>query len=327
MLLFGKANSRTHLPWLISFIIATAAAAAWYISFAYGMPRLPGGNSRPGWWFGVAGGILMSFEFFLWPRKQLFRTWRIGRAQTWMRAHIWFGCFTVPLIAMHCGFRFGGALSAVLLWLFIIVIISGLYGLVLQQIIPTRMLNEIPAETIYGQIDRVANLFADEADELVDATCGGERRKNQRVDRGGSRGNANSSESHRVVGAERHIGRVQGRVVTTISASLPVPGSEWLGKVYDDEISVYLVKGRESNSPLASSNRAASIFHDIKLKVPPGAHEIVDLLEGLCRQRRQFDRQRTMHAWLHGWLLIHLPLSVALMILMCVHIYVTYVYR
>ena len=33
-----------------------------------------------------------------------------------------------------------------------------------------------------------------------------------------------------------------------------------------------------------------------------------------------------MHRWLHGWLLVHLPLSMALVVLMFIHIYVAIKY-
>ena len=46
----------------------------------------------------------------------------------------------------------------------------------------------------------------------------------------------------------------------------------------------------------------------------------VDALSNLCDQRRQFDHQARLHYWLHNWLWIHLPLSLALIVLMFVHI-------
>ena len=60
---------------------------------------------------------------------------------------------------------------------------------------------------------------------------------------------------------------------------------------------------------------------DLKTKLAPGAHETVDILESLCEQRRQLDRQAQMHFWLHSWLWLHLPLSVALVVLMLIHVW------
>ena len=73
-----------------------------------------------------------------------------------MRAHIWLGLWAVPLIVLHSGLQLGGRLSIVLMVLFIVVIISGIFGLLLQQVLPRVMLRRVPAETIYSQIDHVA---------------------------------------------------------------------------------------------------------------------------------------------------------------------------
>jgi hypothetical protein len=43
-------------------------------------------------------------------------------------------------------------------------------------------------------------------------------------------------------------------------------------------------------------------------------------LENICEEERQLIRQRRLHAWLHGWLLTHIPLSFALLVLAIIHI-------
>jgi len=42
-------------------------------------------------------------------------------------------------------------------------------------------------------------------------------------------------------------------------------------------------------------------------------------LEEICEERRQFLVQRRLHLWLHSWLLVHVPLSFALLVLAAVH--------
>ena len=44
-------------------------------------------------------------------------------------------------------------------------------------------------------------------------------------------------------------------------------------------------------------------------------------LEELCAARRQYDLQARIHGWLHNWLMLHLPLSVALIVLMFIHVW------
>jgi hypothetical protein len=88
-----------------------------------------------------------------------------------------------------------------------------------------------------------------------------------------------------------------------------------------------LLEGKKSKSPLAQPNKAEGIFEEIRNKLSLETHEAIDILENLCDQRRQLDRQDTLHRWLHNWLIIHLPLSVALVVLMFVHIWVALKYR
>jgi hypothetical protein len=70
-----------------------------------------------------------------------------------------------------------------------------------------------------------------------------------------------------------------------------------------------------------SQHQAAVLFQDRRTKLDPAAHVTIDALENLCDQRRQLEEQARMHFWLHGWLCVHLPLSVALFVLMVLHIW------
>ncbi len=325
-MLIDRRRLSEHRNWIIFAVLATGLAVAWYASFGRGAARWPGGSSPPGFAYGVAGGLIILFEFFLWPRKKL-RTWRIGRVQTWMRAHIWLGLLAVPLLVMHSGFHFGESLSTVLMVLFLLVIASGIYGLVLQQIIPRRMLSEIPAETIYSQIDRMSELLADEGEQIVLATCGQPEGEPVIVGNGTPAESAGRrGDTHITVGAVRKVGSVQGKTLRTMTPAEPIMGAELLRNVYRGKIADYLRDGERSRSPIVDPNKAATVFAELRGKCPSGAHEAISAIEDLCGQRRQFDRQRRLHRWLHGWLLVHLPLSVALVALMVVHIIVTLKY-
>ena len=49
---------------------------------------------------------------------------RAGR-QTWLRAHIWLTILTLPLVFMHAAFRFGSLMTSGLMWLYLLVMLSG----------------------------------------------------------------------------------------------------------------------------------------------------------------------------------------------------------
>jgi hypothetical protein len=258
----------------------------------------------------------------LWFRKKV-RAWRIGRAQAWLRAHIWLGLVCLPLLVLHSGFRLGGVLSTVLMVLLVIVIVSGIWGLVLQQWLPGYMLDRVAAETIYSQIEGQSRQLLVEARDLVRVTCGAmpEEAEAESADGWNER-----SESFVVVGAVRKVGRVQGKVLETRVAGPVVAGSEGLRVFFDGAVDAYLRKGRRSDSPLVDRERARQLFQGLRNNVPPAARAAVDTLEGLCAQRRQLDLQARLHFWLHSWLWVHLPLSAALAGLMFWHMWAALYY-
>lgn len=320
-MLINRENFGRHVPWIIGCLAVAVVSAVWY-GAAYlgagGWDVRPSGSSGPGFTFGVLGGAICLFEFILWPRKKM-RAWRLGRVQGWMRAHIWLGLLAVPLLVLHTGFRWGGTLSTVLMALFLIVILSGVWGLVVQQFLPSRMFENVPAETIYSQIDHVVGQMMREADRLVLATCGGEEgalglttAERADADEGGG--------AHFVVGAVRTAGRVQGKVLETLASISLVAEADFLSVFYTDTIKPYLEKGEQIDSPLRIGARAAVIFQDARARIAPAAHPSLAALEGMCEQRRQMDAQARIHFWLHNWLWVHLPLSIALILLMFVHV-------
>jgi hypothetical protein len=323
--LIDRRNLARHIPWIAFLVLATIAASAWFFAASRGASEWPGGSSPPGLSFGILGGLLILFEFALWGRKKV-RAWRIGRVKDWMAAHIWLGLLTVPLLVYHSGFRWGGSLSALLMVLFLVVIVSGVWGLVLQQIIPTRMLNQVPAETIHSQIERQVRFMVEDANRLVSATCG--PLPGEEPDEVEQREVAiGAPVSHMTVGAVQTVGSVQGKVLVTKVARVAVPGSEPLRELFRSSIAPYLLEGRKARSPLALQNKADAVFRELKNKLNPGTHDAIDILKNLCDQRRQLDRQRRLHFWLHNWLIVHLPLSVALVFLMVVHIWVALKFR
>src|SRR5580658_3823586 len=144
----------THRPWVIATAALAIVSAVAYVVFAVETPSGPRGGSALGLTFGIVGYALMLFAGLLGARKHV-PTWRIGRAQTWMRGHLWLGLLSLLLILFHSGFAFRGPLTLVLMLLFFIVIGSGILGAAIQHYIPSFMTARVPLETIYEEIPHV----------------------------------------------------------------------------------------------------------------------------------------------------------------------------
>ena len=321
MLVFGRENWPQHLPWCVATLLLTAAAVAGYIvyGFSSGSWTQPGGGSPPGFIYGVLGGGIILFEMLLWPRKSLWRGFRLGRTKLWMTAHIWLGLLTIPLLLLHGGFHFRlstSTLAAVLMWLLVLVVGSGMVGLVLQNILPRLMLEQVPAETIYGQIGHILEQYRAEAGRLVDQTCG------HSISTGGDQTMPASSGidagSPVAVGAVRQVGLLQGKVVQVERGQTGSPGRRPCSASTGSRSSLTFARSG-MKLPLGRAVQSRAMFQALKTRLPAAAHPVAERLADFCDQRRQFDLQARMHFWLHSWLGAHVALSVALTLLMMVH--------
>jgi hypothetical protein len=163
----------SHRGWirgtLFLFIIATALYVPYHMTWS--QPVGPRGGTLMGLIYGGVGTFLMFFAGALGLRRKV-RAWNVGRATTWLKGHIWLGLLSYPLILFHAGFRIGGALTLALLVLFTIVIVSGIFGLVVQAIVPRLMTVSVGVETMYEQVATYVGRIRDDAARMVTDVCG-----------------------------------------------------------------------------------------------------------------------------------------------------------
>ncbi len=286
----------THRKWLIVTLVAFGVAAAVYIPYASRSSQGPRGGSAGGLTYGIIGSALMLFAGLLGARKKV-PVWRIGRAQGWMRGHLWLGLLSFPLIFFHAGFRFGGALTSVLMVLFILVVASGVLGAILQHYMPRVMTDRVPMETIFEEIGHVQAQLRDEANQLVAAACG-------------------------TVGIEsaKQTGNPGTAAATATVAEVAVEGAAPLRDFYLRQLRPFLLDPGQRNHPLGDAAQAEGTFRQLRVLLPPSLAETLEDLENICEEERQLRHQVRLHHWLHGWLLVHIPLSYALLVLSAVHI-------
>lgn len=100
----------------------------------------------------------------------------------------------------------------------------------------------------------------------------------------------------------------------------PVPGIEVVREAFEKNVRAYLA-GHDRPAALRVPDRAAGWFADLTAATPADCHPRVRDLDELCGLRRQLDVQTRLHWWLHNWVWVHLPLSVALVGLLVAHVY------
>src|SRR5277367_1593133 len=161
----------TQRGWVVASIAIVVASTVVYVIYALTDPKGPRGASTMGIIFGIIGFGFMIFAALLGARKRV-PIWRLGRAQAWMRGHLWLGLLSLPIILFHGAFHFGGTMTRILMWMLIVTVVSGVFGALLQNYVPRIMTSDVPLETIYAEIRNVRGLLRDEADRDVEAICG-----------------------------------------------------------------------------------------------------------------------------------------------------------
>jgi hypothetical protein len=315
---------RTQRGWALASLAIFAGALILYVAYAWSAPQGPRGRSTVGLFFGVAGFAFMIFAAALGARKRV-PTWRLGRAKAWMKGHLWLGLLALPMILFHGGFHFGGTLTTILMWLLIITVASGVYGALLQHSIPKKMTSDIPLETIYDEISHVRTILRDEADRTMEALCGNigiAKHGDGEVQRAGGftalrpiAANAAPLRTSAAISAGASAAVAAAPEILLLSEAESAP----LRSFYLEEMRPFLEQPRLRERRLADVARASSVFTGLKTLLPVAAHETLSDLQDICDEARQLLRQERLHRWLHGWLLLHIPLSLALIVLGAVH--------
>jgi len=310
--------------WAMGSLGILSAALAVYVFELWTSPEGARGGSAIGLLFGVVGFGFMIFAAALGARKRV-PTWRLGRAKSWMRGHLWLGLLSLPLILFHGAFHFGGTLTRVLMWLLMITVASGIYGALLQNFIPKKMTAELPLETIYDEIAHVRGLLREEADRAVESLCGD---VGLAKFSGGEAQRAGGFTALRPIAASAAPLRTSAAVSAGASAAV-APAAEILllsqtesaplRKFYAEEMRPFLERPKSGGRRLTDAARVSSVFTSLRTLLPAAAHATLSDLEDICNEARQLLQQERMHHWLHGWLLLHIPLSLALILLGAVH--------
>jgi len=306
--------NRAHVSWFLFVTLVTIAACWVYVGNFY-PARLPStfglpsalvqrpseyrsiGGTPIGLIFGAIAFAIFIFGVLLSLRKRMV-LWPIGTVQSWMRAHIWLTLLTIPLVLLHSGFRLGGPMTTLLMWLYNIVMVSGIYGLFLQHQLPGIMKERLPTETIYEQIPHIRSQLLLAAQKMCN--------------------------SFKLAAPIAATG-------TSLSAKPPPsisdPQSEaTLVTFLEERVIPYLQARRGGRFRLGKSRYSDDTFRFVKLRVAEPYRSRVEEIQAWCDQRRMLDLQTRLQHWLHGWLFVHVPFSFLLVMLTVWHAFVTLFY-
>lgn len=365
--------NRAHLPWFVFVVVATLFAIWLYVgNFSpESLPdalRLPGsllqkpseshrvGGTSLGLIFGTIALAIFVFAALLGVRKKIV-LWRIGTVQRWLRAHIWLTLLTIPLVILHSGFRLGGPMTTLIIVLYVIVMVSGIYGLVLQHYVPSVMMERLPAESVYEQIPHIRAQLVAAATKMRDsfkpsppvkADAGAPAASAEKTVTTGNVAMASTSADLSTPAARAKT--VVGSAITAETVATPEKKSEEkpapssvtsapppkpagpvtdadseaaLLELLDRQIIPYLSARRGDRMLLGNARFSEDTFRFVKLRVTEIYRDRVEEMQSWCDERRMLDLQLKLQHWLHSWLFVHAPVSFLLLMLVFWHAFVT----
>jgi hypothetical protein len=279
----------THKRWFYWTAGLAVASVGLYVALggwttAGGLP----GGSTVGLWYGIAGSALMVYAGLLAAHRKVPGWSWIGARQTWLRGHIWLGLLSVVLIVCHSGGRLGGLVEQILWAILGLTILSGVFGLMLQQFIPRILTLRVPSEAPYEQLPHICAVMRHKGDAIVTAVLAADVEVSQATMRGS------------------HVG-FQAR--------------NQFKDFYLKEVRPFLGEPGQRGGVLANPLKVQATL--ARLRSLPGLASVKDKvteLETLCEEYRQLAVQQRLHHWLHVWLLVHIPLSILLLVFGVVHI-------
>jgi len=115
-----------------------------------------------GW---ILFAAMLALTFFNARKKLPFLP--LGKAETWLQIHIYLGFFTVILFLIHLNFRLPrGGFEITLAWLFALVSVSGVVGLIFSRVLPRRLATR-GGEVILEKIPALRHAMKTEAENLA----------------------------------------------------------------------------------------------------------------------------------------------------------------
>ena len=147
--IYGERADVTHhesflrharLRWLkIAAVLNVAAIAAFWWVFVYSGTRLEhAGGTWLGYTLGTIGALIMLWLTMIGVRKRAMTSgnWSL---KAWVSAHVYLGLSLIIIVTLHTGFQFGINIHTLAYLLMLLVIGSGIMGVIAYMYLPVRL--------------------------------------------------------------------------------------------------------------------------------------------------------------------------------------------
>ena len=268
----------------------------------------PNGGTWLGYTLGTLGALLIVWLAWLGVRKRQYAS-NLGSVKGWVSGHVYFGLALLVIGTLHTGFQFGWNLHTLAYALMVLVIASGVVGLVVYARYPRLITDHRAQATREAWLEELLDLN-ERAIQLADQVSPDVHRF---VLRGAEKVRLGGSWREQVFGGAGDDGEGEMRGLTEILRKKLTATESERAAVADSEQIILL-----TDEKIMMSER------------DPAIERLKQLLELLTRRNdlaKRVNQDVQMHARLQLWLYLHVPLTGALLAALAAHIVAVFLYR
>lgn len=277
--------------------IALALCGVSLVAYLWHDPRSPpNGGTWLGYTLGGLGAALILWLTALGVRKRSY-TSTLGSLQGWVSAHVYLGLALLLVASLHAGFQFGWNIHTLCYVLMVVVIASGLLGIVLYQ--------RLPQQLSQNRAQQTSEQMLTELQELDERT--------RRVAANASPDEALAIEAN-IAGT-----RIGGSTVAILSAK--------------DRSTVRLPGGPAEAEAEANPGQVRMLeWLSVRLSASDDAgrtRTLTDLVSLIGARRallRRLQQDSRLRGWLSIWLYVHVPVTFALLGSLIAHVVSVFLY-
>lgn len=119
-------------------------------------PIRPWGGTWLGYGLGTLGAVLILWLMLFGIRKRAYSS-NLGTVKGWLSAHVYLGVSLIVVTTLHAGFNFGFNIHTLAYLLTLFVVFSGMWGLFVYMNVPSKMSEVLKGKTV----DQCAEILSD----------------------------------------------------------------------------------------------------------------------------------------------------------------------
>jgi hypothetical protein len=268
----------------------------------------PNGGTWLGYTLGTVAALLIVWLAWLGVRKRQYAS-NLGSVKGWVSGHVYLGLALLVVATLHTGFQFGWNLHTLAYALMVLVIASGVLGIVVYTRFPRLITDHRSQNTREAWIEEVLDLN-ERAIQIADQISPDVHRF---VLRGAEQVRLGGGWREQFAGGRGDGGAAEMTALTEIlRKKLTATGAERAAAAGSEQI-ILLTESR-----IMMSER------------DPAIERLKQLLELLTRRNdlaARVNQDVRMHARMQIWLYLHVPLTGALLAALAAHIVAVFLYR